>query len=606
MHECRTCHEQTPEGNFCVRCGAPQGGDEALTHARHRHQFAAAPGERRYAPWPISTLFPHLPRHSERHFHVALASGGALVVVLGALRLFPVALISAALLMPLLTVLYFYDVDIYEEEPIWASLWTLVWGAVTGVLVGILAKAISPSGAALIDRGSTGHVLKGGVLIPALGVAVMLAGPLVLLRYRRFNETLDGATFGAATAATFAAAEAIVVGVGVLGGGVRPAGAAAPWVARLVGIAVATPVLSMSAIAVALAAVWLRYRAPLKDRDALGLLGIPAIAIAIAAVLVIAGAIGETFMSAGIWLAWVALLDAVGLVLLRRVLHIGLLEEAQEIEIGPEIVCANCRARTATHTFCANCGISLKALPKARAGAADAAQAPPRGAFSGRLSAEPGRRRIAPRRLILYGASSLVVLGVAFLVAVLAAPPAPTPPCKTHTQCGAPPELPRAVFAFPGYTLWQSSGLGYSLRYNANHWQVAAQDANGVQLSAGDGLSVLEVTGAPQSQVSPSALFQQKVSALQGQLLGLARDTDPNNTLLGTNVGLVPGPGDVFVGTVSSPQGPQSPVSVAIMAAGDGKVSIVATVVAPGNNQADKAAVYQEADDIIDSVQWAP
>ena len=30
--------------------------------------------------------------------------------------------------MPLLTVLYFYDVDIYEGEPAWASAWTLGWG----------------------------------------------------------------------------------------------------------------------------------------------------------------------------------------------------------------------------------------------------------------------------------------------------------------------------------------------------------------------------------------------------------------------------------------------------------------------------------------------
>ena len=44
----------------------------------------------------------------------------------------------------------------------------------------------------------------------------------MLLRGRRFNEVLDGATFGSACAASFAAAEAIVVGAGVLGGGVRP------------------------------------------------------------------------------------------------------------------------------------------------------------------------------------------------------------------------------------------------------------------------------------------------------------------------------------------------------------------------------------------------
>src|SRR4029077_18409522 len=99
--ECPTCHLQTPDRHFCVRCGAPQ--DASLAHARQRREFAAAPGERRYAAWVGPSLFPQLPRHSERHFHLALAVGSALVIVLGALRLFPIALISAALLLPLLT-----------------------------------------------------------------------------------------------------------------------------------------------------------------------------------------------------------------------------------------------------------------------------------------------------------------------------------------------------------------------------------------------------------------------------------------------------------------------------------------------------------------------
>src|ERR1700730_16042961 len=103
MPTCPTCGEPTPEGNFCVRCGAPL--DEELEHAHERTHYAAAPGEHRYAPWLVSTLFPAPPRRSERHFHEALGVGTAVVVVLAALRLFPVALITAALLMPLLTVL---------------------------------------------------------------------------------------------------------------------------------------------------------------------------------------------------------------------------------------------------------------------------------------------------------------------------------------------------------------------------------------------------------------------------------------------------------------------------------------------------------------------
>ncbi len=583
MHDCPTCGQPTPEGNFCVRCGAPL--DRQLTRSRKRPEFAASPGERRGVPWLISTLFPQLPRHTVRHFRIALAAGTALVIVLGVLRLFPIALICAALLMPLLTVLYFYDVDIYESEPLWAASWTLIWGAVTGVLVGLLAKAVAPTGPSLIDKGSAAHVITGGVLLPALGVLVMLPGPIVLLRYRLFNETLDGAGFGAATAAMFAAAEAVVVGVDVLSGGVRPPGAAAPWVARLVSLAVATPVLAMSAIGAACAAIWLRYRAPVTDRNALGVLGAPPASVLVAAALIIAGAIGETFMAPGLWLAWLVVLDLVALVLLRRAMHVGLLEESAEKDIGPPERCANCGAMTDTHTFCSNCGVALKALPKAGA--------PPRAGVWAR------------RRLVVYGLALTAIVAIGFLVAALAAPPAPKPKCKRGIACGNPPIAPQAVFAFPGYTAWQSSGLGFSLRYNNRDWSIADQGADGVQLQAGDGFSALIVRGAPASQASPAALLSAQASSLSGKLLGFARDTNPDDELLGTNLGLTPGPGGVYTGTIDSPQGPQAPVDVAIVAAGNGRVSIVATVVAPGNDSGDRQAVYARADDIINSIQWS-
>jgi ribosomal protein L32 len=592
MRECPTCHEQTPEGHFCVRCGAPL--DQELDASRHRTQFAAAPGENRYAPWVISTLFPHLPRHSERHFRFALILGAAAVIVLGVLRLFPIALITAAALMPLLTVLYFYDVDIYEGEPAWSTAFSLVWGAVMGVGVGLLAKAVAPTGTSLINKGSTAHVVTGGVLIPALGVLVMLVGPLVLLGYRRHDETLDGATFGAATAATFSAAEAIVVGVDVLKGGVRPAGAILPWLERLVAIAIATPVLSMAAIGSATAALWLRYRAPIKDRGALGAVGHPALAIPLAALLVIAGAIGETFMPTGVWLIWLVVLDLVALVLLRRAIHVGLLEESAEREIGPEIKCANCGETTASHTFCGNCGIALEALPKAEQ----------RGSFAGRLGGQE-HRRSGGRRLIAYGAALAAFIGVAFVVAILAAPGPVKPTCPPGVPCGAPPVAPRATPTFPGYTPWTSTGLGYTLRYTSNDFSVANQNADALELQAADGFSVMIIEGAPTSQATPSELINARLSNLKGELLGLTSDPSPGDQVLGPQVGLTPGVGGVYTATVTSPQGPQAPVSIAIMAATNGTVTIAVTLITPGDDQNDKLEVSKIADDVVDSIQWA-
>jgi hypothetical protein len=90
--------------------------------------------------------------------------------------------------------------------------------------------------------------------------------------------------------------------------------------------------------------------------------------------------VGEVFLPSGGWLGWLVAFDLVVLVLLRRAIHVGLLEESLEIPIGPTFTCPNCGGETARHTFCGQCGISLQALPKARSegarGSAGAGPAP--------------------------------------------------------------------------------------------------------------------------------------------------------------------------------------------------------------------------------------
>ena len=597
MHDCPNCHRPTPDGNFCVRCGVPLRDDAMPSSARARPQFAAAPGEREYVPWLVSTLFPQLPRHSDRHFRVALLGGAVLVIGLAAFRLFPMAVIVAALLMPLLTVLYFYDVDVYEESPAWAIGWTLGWGAAAGVGVGFLARALYPSGFALIDRSSSELVIRGGLIVPAIGVAVTLIGPLALLRYRLFNETLDGATFGAATAAAFSAGLVVVTGADSLRSGLRPTGAQLPWIERLVALGIATPVLSMAAIGAASAALWLRFRAPVEDRGRLGPAGNPAVAIVLAFALVIGGAVLEPLLPTGWWLAALAVLCPIALVLLRRAIHVGLLEEADEIPIGPEIVCANCGHETASHTFCGNCGIALKALPNAGRAGADVRQ--------GEAGARLAHTRLAPR-LAVYGAALAAVAGVGALVAVLSAPAPRTPACQPGIPCGAPPVVAHIVSAqidapFQGYSTWQSAGLGYALTYDPRYWKIEGQNADSLELQSADGVSTIVINGIAATQATPAALLSAKVSALRGDLLGLQSDTSANDQLLGSHIGAIAGPGAVYKGTINTPQAPATTLPIALMAASNGRVTILATVVSDPRNV---SFIYQQADGIVNSIDW--
>jgi ribosomal protein L32 len=371
---CPNCGHQVPEGTWCIRCGHPL---EGGTRAGAGGQFAAAPNERASSPRIVSTLFPQLPKADMDAFRIALGVGVAGVVALSAARLFPVAVIAAALLVPLLTVVYLYDVDVYEDQPFRVVAFTLAWGAIAGVGMGLLADSVSTAGTDLALKTSGQDVLLRGVVFPLAAVALTLAGPLVLLPYRKFNDVLDGVTFGAACAVAFTSAQVITTAATLVEGGLRQDGQIVPWIARTLAMAAAQPVLAMAAVGAAAGAWWLRYRAPVKDRKALGPLGHPVVATLLAAALVVAGAIGQPLLPIGWWLAELVVLDVVALLWLRRTIHLGLLQESEEIAVGPEITCPNCNQQTPRHSFCRNCGISLLALPK-RAGDAGPA-APPAG-----------------------------------------------------------------------------------------------------------------------------------------------------------------------------------------------------------------------------------
>jgi hypothetical protein len=198
-----------------------------------------------------------------------------------------------------------------------------------------------------------------------VGGVAALAGPLVLLRYRKFNDVLDGATFGATSAVSFAAALVLSQGSDLFGSGLRPPGDSLPWIVRLLSLGIATPLIAAGVIGAAVGAFWLQYRAPLRDRTRLGLVGQPVVATVIALLFLVASALGAQLLPFLPALLWQGLLAILALIWLRAVIHLGLLEEAAEIDVGPPITCPNCGRLTPAHSFCGNCGASLRAVPKA-------------------------------------------------------------------------------------------------------------------------------------------------------------------------------------------------------------------------------------------------
>jgi ribosomal protein L32 len=392
LRKCANCGHEVPDSRFCIRCGHEHaGGEPALSRMSRvpgasavgrgvsgvlkidpaslsgvRRAFAAAPNESVLRPTIVSTIFPQLPQPSMATFRICLGLGLGTVLVLGLAGLYPVALIAAAVLLPMLVVVYMFDVNVFEDLPLPVVCTTIVWGVGAGVVTALLAKGVSPTGSEVFVGGHGSLVVTRGILIPLLSVVLILIGPLMMLRYPKYSTVLDGATFGAASASAFIGAEVIVQALSVLGHGLRPPGSVVPWLVQLALIAIALPIVTMSAMAAVAGAVWLSYRAPIRDRRALGRLGSLFLVVPLGATLLIVSALVQILLPSGAALVIVAVLAVIGLLWLRQVIHVGLLEEALLIEDAPVITCANCGHRTRQGTFCESCGIALAALPASR------------------------------------------------------------------------------------------------------------------------------------------------------------------------------------------------------------------------------------------------
>ena len=257
-----------------------------------RRAFAAAPQESVLRPTIVSTIFPQLPRSSMRAFRTCLALGLAAVLILGIAKLYPVALIAGAVMLPTLVIIYMFDVNVFEDTSLSFVLGTVGWGLVTGVITALIAKAISPNGTDVFTGAHGSLVLVRGLLIPVVSAVLILVGPAALMRVPRFSTVLDGVTFAAASAATFIGAEAIIQALSALGNGLRPPGSVVPWLVQLAIIAIALPLVTIGAMAAAAGALWLKYRAPIRDRSALGRLGRPALAVPLGVVALVRGRAG--------------------------------------------------------------------------------------------------------------------------------------------------------------------------------------------------------------------------------------------------------------------------------------------------------------------------
>ncbi|HKT39796.1 MAG TPA: PrsW family glutamic-type intramembrane protease [Ktedonobacterales bacterium] len=334
--------------------------------SRRPHVYAANPSEHVLQPSIVSTLFPHLgPRRLFQLRWLLLVAVVALIgISLG--RLVPLAIVLSALLLPALYLFYFYDAQLYEDEPFIVLGATFLVGAVLGGAMSLLFYRLILSQLRVGFGPSTNYVLLVGVFLPIIGQILMLVGPLVLyIARRQFDDVLDGLAFGAAAGLGFSATQSIAYAWYTISGQFVQSGSISAWVLPTIKIALLIPLLDAATTGLIGAALWLRRDRQPAERTR-GAVTNLALAVIIALLGQTVPAVGSVLWGGPILdLLWYGGAVVILLLLVRSLLHIGLIDKARPLRSGASEECPQCfHQLRGTESFCPYCGLALRATPR--------------------------------------------------------------------------------------------------------------------------------------------------------------------------------------------------------------------------------------------------
>jgi RsiW-degrading membrane proteinase PrsW (M82 family) len=176
-----------------------------------------------------------------------------------------VATILAALVLPVLTVMYVHRARVGAGEPVAVLALSVLTGAIAGAAVAALSRLsfgqLHLAQIVAIAQGRTplSVVLLLGVTVPLIAELLKLAGPLLVRRLPRVrDEVMTGAVFGFASGIGYAAASTLVNYWPVIRDGYSPTGMTGivDWSATLFGLTLLKPMIHGTTSALLGAGIW--------------------------------------------------------------------------------------------------------------------------------------------------------------------------------------------------------------------------------------------------------------------------------------------------------------------------------------------------------------
>lgn len=377
---CKHCHESLPDVSiYCSKCGSPtQEGRSA-----RRDAYAVQPTENVVQLALVSTVMPHTNRVTGNRYRWALAIAVVIVTVFTLTGILSAAILAAAFSVPFVYLLYIYDLNVWEDTPAPVVGLVLILTGVLGVLVSLVFYRwvfedqfleLTGSTGAGLDTVPVGAFLLFVLLLPVIAEIAMNIGPVLLARLPKFDDMIDGLTFGVAAGTAFAAAETIVAYWSVFTSGeLHTTQGVGNWIPVILSLMIVKALVYGSATGLAVAAFSGRGEGydGFTGRYFLELIfAMLSLAVYWGGVRILA------YADYGLWLGliWGVIVLALLLLRIRVVLHTALLEvaleDAAENRRGTAAVtdggwCPDCEMPLLPDAvFCVACGQSVRATSK--------------------------------------------------------------------------------------------------------------------------------------------------------------------------------------------------------------------------------------------------
>ncbi len=378
--ECPRCRAELPEiAHFCHVCGQ----DQRSPDLARRKSFAARPDEPVASFALISSIMPRGAGRRPQTYRIAFTIALLVALIAAIFGAMPIAVLVAAFAVPVVYVVYLYDVNLWEDEPlIVTGLAFLLTGALTvgftilwTYLRGPVPYGTTTYEGSLSAAPTVGTFLLVALVVPIVGEAIREIGPVLLASRPEFDDLMDGLTFGVISGVSYSCFDTLVRQWDLLTGGLQGSDPGL-WVSLIFLEGFVKPLIigTASGIAVAEFSGLGRGYDGFTPRYFRGVGEAILANSAYQAGTYLFSFVGDATLGVILSILWGLLILAILILRIRTVLHSGLMEAALERSArgrgtwsAAELqYCAQCEMPLAEHAaFCNACGTAVRVQPKA-------------------------------------------------------------------------------------------------------------------------------------------------------------------------------------------------------------------------------------------------